>query len=168
MGTVGIAYNYVKNEGHEPLPAGIIAFVVFVLTTSSSVTTKGGETVGDIIPTAWCGGKGMVTAIIIGIVVGAVYSWFLKKNITIKMPAGVPQGVANAFTALIPTAAIVVGATIIYSIFHWGLQTTFIEWIYKIIQTPLQGMTDSLGGVRTAILQFLSISDVILYLLSIL
>ena len=27
------------------------------------------------------------------------------------------------------------------------MNTTFIEFIYKMIQTPLQGMTDSLGGV---------------------
>jgi PTS system cellobiose-specific IIC component len=147
VATIGIAYTYAKNEGHEPLSAGVIAFVVFVLTTSSSVTTKGGETVGDVIPTAWCGGKGMVTAIIIGLLVGAIYSWFIKKNITIKMPAGVPQGVANSFAALIPAAVIILGATIVYMIFKWGLQTTLIEWIYKIIQTPLQGMTDSWGGV---------------------
>ena len=103
--------------------------------------------VGDVIPTAWTGGKGMVTAIIIGLVVGAVYSWFMKKKITIKMPAGVPQGVANSFAALIPAAVIILGATVLYSIFKFGMQTTFIEWIYKILQTPLQGMTDSLGGV---------------------
>lgn len=84
MGTIGIAYTYAKNEGYEPLSAGVISFVVFVLTTSSSVITKSGETVGDVIPTAWCGGKGMVTAIIIGLIVGAVYSWFMKRNITIK------------------------------------------------------------------------------------
>ncbi|WP_297418060.1 PTS sugar transporter subunit IIC [Clostridium sp.] len=146
--TIGIAYIYAKNEGHEPLSAGVISFVVFILTTPSTVTTKGGEVVGDIIPAgAWCGGKGMVTAIIIGLIVGAVYSWFLKRNITIKMPDGVPQGVANSFAALIPAAVIVVGATAIWAIFNFGMQTTVIEWIYKIIQTPLQGMTDSLGGV---------------------
>ncbi|NRT70639.1 PTS sugar transporter subunit IIC [Clostridium beijerinckii] len=147
MGTIGIAYTYAKNEGYEPLSAGVISFVVFVLTTSSSVITKSGETVGDVIPTAWCGGKGMVTAIIIGLIVGAVYSWFMKRNITIKMPAGVPQGVANSFAALIPGAVIIVGATVLYSVFNWGLHTTLIEWIYKVIQTPLQGMTDSIGGV---------------------
>ncbi|AJG98191.1 PTS cellobiose transporter subunit IIC [Clostridium beijerinckii] len=147
MGTIGIAYTYAKNEGYEPLSAGVISFVVFVLTTSSSVVTKSGETVGDVIPTAWCGGKGMVTAIIIGLIVGAVYSWFMKRNITIKMPAGVPQGVANSFAALIPGAVIIVGATVLYSVFNWGVHTTLIEWIYKVIQTPLQGMTDSIGGV---------------------
>jgi len=147
VATMGIAYTYAKNEGHEPLSAGVIAFVVFVLTTSSSVTTAGGEVVGDVIPLAWGGGKGMVTAIIIGLVVGAVYSWFMKKKITIKMPDGVPQGVANSFAALVPAAAIILGATIVYMFFKWGLQTTFIEFIYKMLQTPLQGMTDSLGGV---------------------
>lgn len=148
IATVGIAYIYANNEGHEPLSAGVIAFVVFVLTTPSTVTTKGGEVVGDVIPAgAWCGGKGMVTAIIIGLLVGAIYSWFMKRKITIKMPEGVPQGVANSFAALIPAAVIILGATVVWAIFHWGLQTTLIEWIYKIIQTPLQGMTDSLGGV---------------------
>ena len=147
MATMGIAYIYAQNEGHEPFSAGVISFVTFVLTTSSSVVTKGGETVGDVIPTAWCGGKGMATAIIIGLIVGAVYSWFMEKKITIKMPAGVPQGVANSFAALIPAAAIILGATVVFSVFHWGLQTTLIEFIYKVIQTPLQGMTDSLGGV---------------------
>ena len=147
VATMGIAYTFAKNEGHEPLSAGVIAFVVFVLTTTSSVTTKAGEVVGDVIPLAWGGGKGMVTAIIIGLVVGAVYSWFMEKKITIKMPAGVPQGVANSFAALVPAAAIILGATIVYMFFKWGLQTTFIEFIYKMLQTPLQGMTDSLGGV---------------------
>ena len=33
IATIGIAYIYAKNEGHEPLSAGVIAFVVFLLTT---------------------------------------------------------------------------------------------------------------------------------------
>jgi PTS system cellobiose-specific IIC component len=147
VATIGIAYTYAKNEGYEPLSAGIISFVIFLLTTNSFVITKGGEKVSDVISKDWTGGKGMVTAIIIGLIVGAVYSWFMKKNITIKMPAGVPQGVANSFAALIPAAVIVTGGTIIYIIFKYGMNTTLIEWIYKLIQTPLQGMTDSLAGV---------------------
>ena len=55
----------------------------------------------------------MVTAIIVGLLVGAVYSWFMEKKITIKMPAGVPQGVANSFAALVPAAFIIAGATVV-------------------------------------------------------
>lgn len=147
MATVGIAYTYAKNEEHEPLSAGVISFVVFLITTNGYVITPGGEKVGDVISKAWTGGKGMITAIIIGLVVGAVYSWFLEKNIKIKMPAGVPEGVANSFAALIPGAVIITGATVVYIIFRYGFNTTLIEWIYKIIQIPLQGLTDSFGGV---------------------
>lgn len=146
VATMGIAYSYAKNEGHEPLSAGVISLVVFLLTTRASVTTESGEVVSGVIPKAWTGGEGMVTAIIIGLVVGAVYSWFMKKNIKIKMPDGVPQGVANAFSALIPAAAIITGATAVYTFFNFAMNTTLIEWIYKVLQTPLQGATDSLGG----------------------
>lgn len=147
VAAIGIAYTYAKNEGYEPLSAGIISLVIFLLTTNSYVTLESGEIAENVIPKAWTGGEGMVTAIIIGLLVGAIYSWFMKKDIRIKMPAGVPQGVANSFSALIPGAVMIVGATVVYTIFKYGMNTTFIEWIYKVIQTPLQGLSDSLGGV---------------------
>ena len=62
------------------------------------------------------------------------------------MPAGVPEGVANSFSALLPAMAIITGATIIHGICALGFHTTLMEAIYRVIQTPLQGMTDSLGG----------------------
>lgn len=147
IAVIGIAYTYAKNEGHEPLSAGAIAIVVFLLTMSSSVVSPKGEVVGNVINKDLIGGKGMVTAIIVGLVVGAIYSWFMARKITIKMPDGVPQGVANSFAALIPAAVIITGATVVYTIFKFGFNTTFIDFIYKAIQTPLQGMTDSLGGI---------------------
>lgn len=100
-----------------------------------------------VILKAWTGGKGMIAAIISGLLVGWIYSIFMKKNITIKMPAGVPEGVMNAFTALIPGTVIIVGAAVIYAIFRIGFGITPIEWIYSALQAPLQSMTDSFGGV---------------------
>lgn len=147
VAAMGIAYSYAKNEEHEPLSAAVIALVVFILTSNLYATTKAGEVVTKVIPMTWTGGEGMITAIIIGLVVGIVYSWFIERKITIKMPAGVPQGVANSFAALIPAAVLTLGATIVFGFFRYAMNTTFIEFIYKIIQTPLQGMTDSLGGV---------------------
>lgn len=146
IAVIGISYTYVKLEKQEPLSGSMIALAVFLLLQPSSVQTESGDLVSNIINKDWTAGKGMIGAIIIGLLVGYLYSWFLKKNIKIKMPNGVPAGVANAFSALIPAVAIVILATIIHGIFSMGLHTTAIEAIYKIIQTPLQGMTDSLGG----------------------
>ena len=147
IGVMGIAYEYVKKEGYQGLNAGVLGIVVFLITTNSFVVAESGEVVSNVIDKTWTAGQGMITAIIIGLIVGWVYSWFMKHDIRIKMPAGVPEGVANSFTALIPALAIITGATLVYSFFKFVLDTTFIEAVYTVIQTPLQGMTDSLGGV---------------------
>lgn len=144
---IGIAYSYVKSAGYEPLSAGIIALVAFVLTSNSYVITEAGVRVDNVIPKALTSGEGMITAILIGLAVGFVYVWFSKNDIRIKMPEGVPDGVANSFTALVPAAAIIFGATIVYIFFKYALDTTMIEFIYKVIQTPLQGVTNSFGGM---------------------
>ena len=156
VAVIGIAYMYAKNEGHEPLGAGIIAFAVFLITLDQFATSTGGEVVGGVIPRTWLGGQGMVASIIIGLTVGAVYSWFLNKKITIKMPAGVPQGVSNQFSALIPGLVIITGTMFIFMFFKYALGTTLIGYIFKVLQTPLQGFTDSLIGliITTALVPF--------------
>lgn len=145
IAVIGIAYTYVKDEGYNGLPAGIIALCSFLLIQPSSIETADGS-VGVILK-GWTGGKGMIGAIICGLLVGWVYTIFMKKKITIKMPAGVPEGVANAFVALIPGAVIITGTAVIYAVFKGAFHTTPMEWIYKALQAPLQGMTDSFGGV---------------------
>ena len=149
MGVVScitIAYNYAKIEEHEPLSAGMLAFVTFLIINKSSITTANGENVSSIIDKNWTGGQGMVTGIIVGLCVGAVYSWFLTKKITIKMPAGVPDGVVNQFSALVPGFVIILSSMIIYMVFKFGMNTTLPEWIYRVLQIPLQGVSDSIGG----------------------
>ena len=146
IAAVGIGYTYVKNEGYNGLPAGVISLSVYLIMQPGAVIAADGSSVGAILKT-WTGGQGMVAAIISGLIVGWIYSIFMKKNITIKMPDGVPEGVMNAFVALIPGAVIIVGATIIFAVFELVLKTTPIEWIYSVLQIPLQGLTDSFGGV---------------------
>ena len=55
---IGIAYLYVKSEGFEELPAGMIALAVFILFMSSSVTdTESGITISTIINKNWTAGR---------------------------------------------------------------------------------------------------------------
>lgn len=109
IAVIGISYSYAKLENQEPLNCAIISLASFLILMPSSKTTESGEVVGGIIDKTWTAGQGMIGAIIVGLIVPLVYCWFLKKNIRIKMPAGVPEGVT-------------------------------------VVQTPLQKMTDSLGG----------------------
>ena len=89
----------------------------------------------------------MICAILIGFLVGYIYSLCVKKDISIKMPDGVPSGVADSFSSLLPTGIIITICAIIYAICHFIFNTTFAELIYSVIQIPLQGITDSFFGV---------------------
>lgn len=155
---VGIAYSWVKNEGFDPLPAGLTALVSFflVMRPSSAVmdgtktlvsADKAPQVLGGFIDRTWLGGQGMIAAIIIGLITGWVYTYFVRNKITIKLPEQVPPAVAGSFTALVPAAAIVTGWLLVYIGFDATTHATMVEWIYKVVQTPLQGITDSFGGV---------------------
>ena len=154
IAALGVAYQWAKNEGLEPISAGIISIAVFLILIPDYVVVdaEAGTTVSGLDKT-WLAGQGMIGALIAGLITGLVYSWFIKKDIRIKMPDGVPDGVAAAFTGLIPAAVILTGAVVIYGITMTFAQVTPIELIYKWLQTPLQGFGDSLVGV--AVFEFL-------------
>lgn len=155
---VGIAYTWAKNENVEGLPAGMTAFVGFlVIMNPSTAVMNGNKTIisaqqaptllSGFIDRTWLGGQGMIAAIIVGLITGWIYSWFVKKKITIKLPDQVPPAVANSFIALIPSAVLTLWWLLVYIFFEKVAHTTMTQWIYATIQTPLQGVTDSFGGI---------------------
>lgn len=153
---LGIGYSWVKNEGFEPLSGGITALVGFILVmrptaaimnpAGTKVLIKDTSYLSGFIDRTWLGGQGMIAAIIIGLITGWIYSWFLRKNIAIKLPEQVPANVAASFTALIPAFSITVMWEVVYILFDKFGHTTMTQFIYKVVQTPLQGVTDSFGG----------------------
>ena len=142
-----IGYSYAKNSGVEPLPAGVLSVSVFFILLKSSYVPEKGEAIADAIAKVWFGGQGIIGAIIIGLVVGSLYTLFIQKHIVIKMPEQVPQAIAKQFEAMIPAFVIFLLAMLVYiiskAVTNGG---TFIEMIYDLIQVPLQGLTGSLYG----------------------
>ncbi|APC84701.1 PTS sugar transporter subunit IIC [Clostridium botulinum] len=147
ISVISIAYFYAKNENEDGISCSILALTSFITVTASTVNTKSGESVGSVINKAWTGGQGIITAIIIGLLSGMVFCFFVKRKITIRMPEGVPVGVSNAFIAVIPGVVIILLSMIVFYIFQFS-ETTLTEWIFKTIQTPMQKLTNTyFGGV---------------------
>lgn len=155
IAVTGIAYEWARNEGIDALPAGITGFISFLVVLQPTATindptgkvlVQNTQHITGWIDTSWLAGKGMIAAIIIGLVTGWVYSWFVKNKITIKLPEQVPSNVANSFIALIPAAALVTFWMLVYMGFDHFAHTSMLQWIYNIIQSPLQGITDSFAG----------------------
>jgi PTS system cellobiose-specific IIC component len=150
--SLGVAYTWAKNDGYEPMSAAIISMCVFLILVPDYVAGEYFDAEGAAVTVSgldktWMAGQGMIGAMIAGMLTGWIYCMFLKKDIRIKMPEGVPDGVAAAFTGLIPAACICTGAVVVYGLCEAFAGVTPIELIYRFVQTPLQAVGDSLPGV---------------------
>ena len=146
IAVLAITYKYVEAEGCDAIMASILALTTFIIVLPPFAATKDGVIVNDVIPKAWAGSNGVITAILVSFFVSAVFCYCEKNHIGIKMPDAVPGGVAKAFEALTPGMILFTTAAIIYGVCHFAFNTTFPELIFKIIQVPLQGLSDSVVG----------------------
>lgn len=93
----------------------------------------------NFLSTQWVGAQGLFVAMIIGLLVGEIFSRLSKsKRLQITMPASVPPAIARTFKVLFPIVIITVlfsvGNAIILAIYPNGIH----ELIYAMIQTPLK------------------------------
>ena len=79
VAAVTIPYTFAKNERLEPLSAGITGLVSFMLLLNWNIPVEGLEEGVVGIPTNWLGAEGVVAAIILGILVGYLYIFLLKR-----------------------------------------------------------------------------------------
>lgn len=143
---LGMTYKYVEAEGCDALSASVLAVSALFIVIKSSVLSPGGEEVTGVIPKLWAGSNGVIAAIIVSIIVSKIFCYCEKNKITIKMPPQVPGGVQKAFAALIPGVIIFTVFAIIYTVCNLITNMTFPELIFKVLQTPLQSLSDTIGG----------------------
>ena len=128
--------------------SGLIALMFFLILIPLGVSGKGAESgevvnIAGAVPTAYLGSRGLFTAMILGIVIPRLHNLFIKYNITIKMPEGVPEMVTKSFAAMIP--AICLGALAVLVRFLFGLTSygSATNAIYGILQAPLAALTSN-------------------------
>ena len=142
--------------GKNAFNTGIISLVSFILLSPIAVNE-------DVMPATnmfdgtYFGPKAVISAIIVSLIVIQIMKFFMNKNLTIKMPQGVPQMVSDSFTSLIPAVIIVLFFAIVKYAFSITAYHTLNDFIYTIIQTPLQ----SLVGSFPAFLLLLVISQLL-------
>mgnify|MGYP000928633338 CR=1 FL=1 len=86
------------------------------------------------------GAAGIFAAMVTVFASGWIYRFCTRKNLVIKMPEGVPQGVGNAFTSLIPFAIVFVIA--------WAVRTLMgidLSSVFTMIFSPIFKAADNIG-----------------------
>ncbi|HHQ6495752.1 TPA: PTS sugar transporter subunit IIC [Streptococcus pneumoniae] len=151
VASFGIAYFMARQYKVDGIPAGIVSLSSFI-TVTPFITGEAGAG----MPTAFMESKGLFVAMILGLINGYIYQWFINHNIQIKMPDGVPPAVSKSFSAIIPGAVTIVGWLIVYA----TLDKLSLPNLHEIAQGALGGPLGLLGNnvIGLLILIFLNSS----------
>ena len=142
----GIAYTLGKKLKCNPLYAGAIALASFFMLLPFKV-------VSDVtyMPLPKLGAQGMFVGIITAFIATEIFAYLENKNITIKMPEQIPQGIANSFTSIIPGAATLMVFNIIRYIFTFTKWGNAFDCLFTILQRPLTNLGSSLPATIIAV-----------------
>lgn len=152
----GIAYSLGRQFKIDAMQAAVLALVSFFILTpfTTDFTPEGSDAVYQVtsLPLKWMGSSGLFLGMIAALVSTRIFVWVLDKGWKIKMPDGVPPTVVKSFEALIPAAIVVT----LFFIIDWLVSLTSFanaqELIFKVLQTPLLALGNTLGAMIIAYL----------------
>ena len=169
-----LGVNIAKIYNTDYLSSGIVALSAFIIAISNSITKtiqlpnadgqvlselfKGIKdiaidannfsiTVSGVIPGAQINSNGYFTAMIVGFMVCIIFGKLMNKNWTIKLPDTVPPAIAKPFLSIIPGFIALYSVSIFVYVFNKITGQILIDWIYKVLQTPLLGLSQSFLAV---------------------
>lgn len=146
--TFSLGYNLSKNANVDPLPGGIVALSVLVVTIPQTMAVEGlKDPVWGVLQYGYVSATGLFTAMIMVLLALELYVLVIKKKLTIKMPEQVPANVSSAFTAFIPAmVAIFFSAVVTYAVVHIsGMPVN--DLVGEYVMKPLLGLSQGYFAV---------------------
>ncbi|HEY8384849.1 MAG TPA: PTS transporter subunit EIIC [Porticoccaceae bacterium] len=127
-----IGISYAKLTNLSQLSGAMVGLSSFLLITLDNVTD-------NTISVASFGANGLFAAMVTSYLAMTIYRFCVEKKIVIRLPEGVPQGVANAFSALIPLTITTTLAWLVRSVAGFDLVTVLMNLL-----APLFTAVDSI------------------------
>ncbi|MCR8687780.1 PTS transporter subunit EIIC [Lactococcus petauri] len=126
-----------KSYDLDGVTGGVLSLAAFLTLTIplnvDTVLTEAGEAaIGWVLPMQYLGGAGMFSAILTKIFAVEIYRFFIKWDITIKMPDVVPPAVGRSFGALLPGGFIIIFLWIVRVMLNFDINA-FIMSIFNPI-----------------------------------
>jgi len=149
----GIARAFGNKKKIDGVMSGFAALLCFLIITPL-VTNEAGSKFIDI---SWFSAQGIFTAIVVALTTAALYSYFVKKNIVIKLPEAVPEFVSKSFEGIPAALLTIVPFIAVRALFAATSFGSFSQFVYSILQAPLVGLGNSLTAhlLATLIISFL-------------
>ncbi|HEL1895385.1 TPA: PTS sugar transporter subunit IIC [Streptococcus suis] len=174
-----LGVNIAKIYKTDTTSAGLVALASFVISIGNSITktftlenlgdvdlasivegvagleVSGSDltvTIGGVLSGAQINARGYFTAIFIGFLATVIFCKAMNKQWVIKLPDSVPPGIVKPFMSIIPGFLAMYAVGIFTYVFNLLSQDTFIEWVYKVLQVPLLGLSQSFFAVILIVL----------------
>ncbi len=122
---LSVSYSLARRRGLDPLMPVFFAFMSYILVASPGLPDGEAGTFLD--------NSGMFTAIVISVVSVEVFSFFMKRGLTIKMPDGVPPAITAAFAALVPGAVLAFGWWLIRFVLNFDLAAGLFQVLSAVV-----------------------------------
>ena len=141
-----VAQQLAKQFELDSIAVGLLSLASFLILTPLGNTSE----FGQVIIFTWLGSKGMFVAMVIGVVTVKIFHFFVKRDILVKMPDGVPPEVIKSFEALIPGTVILATALLLRVGMEHTSYGTIHDFVYKMLALPLRALgTSYIGSILT-------------------
>ena len=149
-----ISYKLASSFEKDGLTAGLISMVSFLIITPLSIIDESGT---FALSFEWTGSGALFGAFLLALLVTKLYMVLIDKNMTIKMPKGVPPTTAKAFLGLVPMIVIVILSLIV----RFVLERTPFGDLHTLVYTLLQAPLSNLGNTLIVFLLLKLITNVL-------
>jgi PTS system cellobiose-specific IIC component len=122
---LSVSYSLARRRGLDALMPVFFAFMSFILVASPGLPDGEAGTFLD--------NSGMFTAIVVAVISVEVFNFFMKRNMVIKMPDGVPPAITAAFAALVPGAVLAFGWWLIRFVLNFDLAAGLFQVLSAVV-----------------------------------
>ena len=131
-----------KNNQINFISCMCAAIIGFLLLSSDTIATDAASGFN----TTYLGSKGLLTAFIAAFVTGIIYKFFIKRNITVKMPEQVPPNISQTFKDIIPFSVCITVFWVFDIAFRAAFGFCFAQGVIQVFQ-PLFTAADGYIGL---------------------
>lgn len=146
-----IAMNLAKYNKIPEYISGVVAVAAYISVVPQMVTVGENSVAG--LSSGALGAQGLFIGMIMAVFVTELFTMLIKIDaIKIKMPPAVPAGIATSFNVLVPILFTLVITSVAGILFKMATGSYVNEWIYKIVQAPLESVFQSPIGIIVVVI----------------
>lgn len=146
---MAIGYSLSNSYKMNSLNGAVLALMTHLLMSAQAIQV---DKVGRLLPTQYLDGQGIFTAIIAGILAVEVTRFLKVRNLTIKMPDGVPPAIANSFDSLVPAVVLVLLVFPLTLVIKSVSGVAFPQFIMNLFKPLISAVDSPVGVVFVALL----------------